>query len=285
MSMAFWGVIAIFSDPLAALVGSPGLGHVMIVACVTIPITAFSSIQMALYKRNLDFKTLFKVRIVGIIIPFFVTIPLAFLLRSYWALIFGTITQKVINAILLTIYSKWKPSFFYSFAKLREMLSFTIWSLIESVTIWLTHYVDVFIVGTMLSQYYLGLYKTSIVTVGHIIGLITATTTPILFSSLSRLQNDNDEFCKLFLGFQKRVGMLVIPLCVGIFCFSDFVTTILLGDQWMEASGFIGLWGLMGGFVCIFWHYNSVVFRAKGRPMLSALLQFLQILCLVPVIL
>ena len=285
MSMVFWGVIAIFSEPLATLVGSPGLGHVMIVASVAIPITAFSSIQMALYKRNLDFKTLFKVRIVGIVIPFIVTIPLAFLLRSYWALILGSITQKVINAILLTYYSKWKPSFFYSFEKLREMLSFTIWTLIESISIWLTNYVDVFIVGSMLSQYYLGLYKTSIVTVGHIIGIITATTTPILFSSLSRLQNDDDNFCRFFLKFQKNVGLFVIPLSIGIFLFSDLVTIVLLGDQWMEASGFIGLWGLTSGFVCLFCHYSSEVYRAKGRPLLSALSQWLHIIILWPALL
>ena len=285
MSMAIWGIIAIFCDPLAELVGSPGLGHVLIVAAACIPIAAFSSIQMALYRRALDFKTLFKVRIVGIVVPFLITIPLALWLRNYWALILGTLSQHTINAFLLTYYSKWKPQFFYSFAKLKEMISFTIWTMVESISIWLTNYVDVFIVGTMLSQHYLGLYKTSIVTVGHIIGLITATTTPVLFSTLSRLQNDDSEFCKMYLSFQKMVGLLVIPLGVGIFCYSDFVTEVLLGDQWMEAAGFIGLWGLMGGLVCVFWHFNSVVFRAKGRPMLSALLQIIQISCLVPVLL
>lgn len=285
MSMAIWGIIALFADPLAELVGSPGLGHVLIVSSACIPLAAFSSIQMALYKRNLDFKTLFKVRIAGIVIPFLVTIPLAFWLRNYWALVIGTLAQHVINAVLLTMYSKWKPALYYSFGKLKEMLSFTIWTLVESISIWLTNYVDVFIVGTMLSQYYLGLYKTSIVTVGHIIGLITATTTPILFSSLSRLQNDDKEFCKLFLNFQKVVGLLVIPLSFGTFCFSDFVTMVLLGDQWMEASGFIGLWGLTSGMVCLFCHYSSEVYRAKGRPLLSALSQWLHILILWPALL
>ena len=131
MSMTIWGIIAIFADPLAELVGSPGLGHVLIVAAVCIPIAAFSSIQMALYRRALDFKTLFKVRIVGIVVPFLITIPLALWLRSYWALIIGTISRQTINAILLTSYSKWKPSFYYSFAKLKEMISFTIWTLVE----------------------------------------------------------------------------------------------------------------------------------------------------------
>ena len=85
MSLFIWGIIAIFANPLAALVGNPGLGHVLIIACVSIPLAAFSSIQMALYKRDLDFRTLFKVRIISTLIPLLVTVPLAFWLRSYWA--------------------------------------------------------------------------------------------------------------------------------------------------------------------------------------------------------
>lgn len=285
VSLLIWGIIAIFSDAIAELVGNPGLGHVLIVACASIPLAAFSSIQMALYKRELDFKTLFKVRLISILVPIFVTIPLAFFLRSYWALVIGTLAQNSINAILLTVFSKWKPSLYFSFSILHGMLSFTIWSMVEQITIWLTNYVDVFIVGTMLSQYYLGLYKTSSTIVGQIMGLITAATTPILFSSLSRLQYNEDEFKNMFFKFQKLVGLLVIPLGVGIFCFSELVTNILLGSQWIEAGGFIGLWGLTSALTIVLSHYSSEVYRAKGKPRLSVLAQLLHIIFLWPTIL
>lgn len=285
LSLFLWAVIWLFADPLAELVGNPGLGHVLIVACASIPLAAFSSIQMALYKRNLDFKTLFKVRMAGILIPLFVTIPLAFYLRSYWALVIGSLVKDVVNAFLLTWYSDWKPKLFYSFKKLKEMFSFTMWSMFEQVSIWLTSYVDVFIVGTTLSQYYLGLYKTSSTLVGQIMGLVTATTTPILFASLSRLQNDEVEFRHLFFKFQKLVGLLVVPLGVGIFLFDDFVTAILLGSQWVEAAGFVGLWGLTSSITIVLAHYSSEIYRAKGRPKLSVLVQALHIIVLWPVVL
>ena len=212
LSLIIWGIIAIFNEPLAALVGSPGLGIVLIVACFSIPLAAFSSIQMALYQRDLDFKTLFKVRLIGICVPLIVTIPLAFWLRSYWALVIGTIVQNVINAFFLSYYSKWKPHFQYSIQKLKEMFSFAAWSLIESVSVWLTGYIDIFVVGTMLNKYYLGLYNTSITIVGQIMGLIIAATTPVLFSGLSKLQNDDEEFKRVFFKFQKYVSIILIPL-------------------------------------------------------------------------
>ena len=285
MSLFIWLGIGIFDDPLAAMVGNPGLGHVLTIACVSIPLAAFSSIQMALYKRDLDFKTLFKVRIVGICIPLLVTVPLAFYLRSYWALVIGTIATNCANAVLLTVYSKWKPRFFYSFAKLKEMFSFSAWSVVEAISIWLTGYVDVFIIGVYLNEHYLGLYKTSMTIVGQIMGLITAATTPILFSSLSRLQDDDKAFQTLFFKFQKLVGLLVIPLGVGIYCYSDLVTKILLGEQWLEASSFIGLWGLTSAITIVLSHYSSEVYRAKGRPKLSVLAQVLHLIVLWPAVL
>lgn len=284
MSLFIWGVIAIFCEQIACLVGNPGLGYVIAIACISIPLAAFSSIQMALYKRDFDFKTLFKVRIVGVLVPLVITIPLALLLRSFWALLIGTIAKDLINAILLTYYSQWKPKLYYNKLKLKEMFSFSVWSMFEQISIWLTGYIDIFIVGVILSTYYLGIYRTSITIVGQIMGLITAATTPVLFSSLSRLQNDRKQYEETFFDFQKWVGLLVMPLGVGIFCYSDLVVYIMLGDQWREASNFIGLWGLTSCLMIVLAHYSSEVYRSIGKPKLSVLAQWLHIVVLLPVV-
>ena len=285
MSVLIWLIIVLFSSQIADLVGTPGRGNVIAIACVCIPLASFSSIQMALFKRKFDFKTLFFVRIVGILIPIVVTIPLALFTRSYWALIIGMIALNASNAIILTVKSEWKPRLFYDWTIFKGMFSFSFWSMIEAISIWLTGYIDLFIVGRMLDEHYLGIYRTSMSTVGQIMSLITAATTPVLFSALSRLQDDEDEFRRLFFRFQKIVGLLVIPLGVGIFLFKDLITDIFLGHQWLEAADFIGLWGLTSSVTIVLSHYCSEIYRAKGRPKLSVLAQVLHILCLVPTVL
>lgn len=285
LSITIWLLIIFFCNPIAKIVGNEGMGYVIAIACVNIPIAAFSSIQSALYKRDLDFKTLFKVRIIGVAVPLIVTLPLAFWLKSFWALVIGTIVQNALNAILLTTYSKWKPSLFYSFSKLKEMFSFTVWSMIEQVSIWLTLNVDIFIVGVTLSQHYLGLYKTSSGLVSQIMGLVTAATTPVLFSSLSKVQTDKSGFENVFLRFQKVVSILAIPLGVGIFLFSGFVTEIILGDQWLESSGFVGLWGLTNAVTIVLAQFCSEAYRALGKPQLSVLVQWGHIIVLWPTVL
>ena len=91
---------------MVTLVGSPGLGFVLVVSCAGIPLTGFCSIQMALMKRDFDFKTLFWRRLVSILIPIFVTIPLAIWLRNYWALILGNLAMHLANALFLSFKSQ-----------------------------------------------------------------------------------------------------------------------------------------------------------------------------------
>ncbi|NLA83557.1 MAG: lipopolysaccharide biosynthesis protein [Clostridiales bacterium] len=283
ISIILWGIITLFRDQLAEMVGNPGLGNVVAIACFQLPLSSFSSIQMALYRRDFDFKTLFLVRIVAVCVPFFVTIPLALLGLNYWALIIGTIFMKILNAVILTVKSPWKPQLFFKVSILKEMLSFSIWSLIEAISIWFTQWIDVFIISNLLTQYYLGIYKTSTTMVNSVMSLIAASTVPVLFSALSRLQNNPEKFNSMYFTVQRYVSILVFPLGVGIYLYSDLATQIFLGNKWNEASNVIGIWALTSAIMIVLGHFNSEVFRAKGRPKLSFLSQVLHLVILVPV--
>ncbi len=275
-------IIFSFRGSIAELVGSPGLGDSISIASLLIIIAAFSSIQMARYKRDMDFKTLFYVRIGTAIIPLVVTIPLALWLKNYWALLIGTLCTNLFSAVVLTWKSKWKPSFFFSFKLLKQMLSFSIWTLLASIATWATSNVGIFIVGTQLSEHYLGIYKTSMSTVNSYMAIITSSITPVLFSALSRYQNNNVEFRKTYFSFQNLASIIVIPMGIGIFVFRDFVTDILLGEQWVEAANFIGLWGLTSAFIIIISNFDSEVYRSKGRPEISFFGQLIHIAVMVP---
>lgn len=282
ISILLWFLIVIFRDQLANFVGNPGLGNVLAIASLQLPIISFSSIQMALYRRDFNFKTLFLVRLITVFIPLVVTVPLAFLGLSYWALIIGTIFMQISNAVILNLKSNWKPKLFYSNKIFKKMYSFSIWSLIEAISIWLTAWVDMFIIAGSLNQYYLGVYRTSISMVNQLMSLITASTVPVLYSALSRLQDDKKEFTNLYFKVQRFVSILILPLGVGLFLYSDLATNIFLGSQWSEASNVIGIWSLTSAVTIVFGHFSSEVYRAKGRPKLSFLAQILHLVVLVP---
>lgn len=284
LSIIIFLILVISSSWIAKIVGNEGYGNVIAVSSICIPLIAFSSIQMALYRRELEFKTLFWVRIIGCLIPIIITIPLAIFLRTYWALIIGMIGLNLSNAIILTIKAQWRPKLSYSISIFKQMFSFSFWSMMETLSVWLTCYCDIFIVGRMLDDYYLGIYKTSMTTVEQIISLITAATVPVLFASLSRLQSDNTKFVNTFLKFQKTAAIIIFPICSLIFIFRDFIVEILLGNQWHSAAHMVGTWGLSSSVVILFCRYASEVYRAKGRPKLSTFSQIFAIAVIIPAV-
>lgn len=283
VSIALWLCIALFNEQVAAFVGNPSLGIPLMVACLTLPLSSFSSIQMALFHRAFDFKSLMPVRLASSILTFVTTLTLAFLGCSYWSLIIGTLVGNAVNAIALTIKSSWRPKLFYSFALLKEMFSFSSWTLLESFTVWLSVWSGTFIVGNILGPGDLGLYKTPITFVSGCFAIVTNATTPILFSSLSRLQLDKDEYLAYFYRFQYVIGLVLLPLSVGIFVFRDSLVLLLLGDQWTESALMFGLYGLLQGPMVLFSYYSSEMYRSLGKPRVSTVVQVIFMVLMVPI--
>lgn len=282
LSALIWLCFYSFRYPIAAFTGCEDYETHLVVAALSVPMTSFSSIQQALFKRNFDFKGMFIPNLVSAVIPLVITVPIAIIRKDCWALIIGSLAQRITEAILFSIKSNWKPRFFYSINILKAMFSFSAWTLFESLSIWLTLNVDVFITGKLLSNYYLGLYRTSITIVGQITSLLTAIVIPVLFSALSRSQNDEVQFKGLFYEFQRKSAVLLIPMSAGIMLYNDLITKILLGNQWSEAALFIGMLGLMQAPIIMIANYGSEVYRAKGEPKVSFIVQSLFIIISIP---
>ncbi|PQF21039.1 lipopolysaccharide biosynthesis protein [Enterococcus mundtii] len=284
VSVLLWFLIAIFNGQIAELVGSSGLGIVIVIAGISLPITSFSSIQSAIFRRNFDYKTLYYARIVSAFIPLVITVPLAFAGLSYWSLVIGSIIGNLATAIILTSLSKWKPKIRFYKKEFFEMIGFSSWSLLESLGTWLTSYVGTFIVGSILNGYYLGIYKTTMTTVNGIFAIVTSATTTVLFSTLSRLQNNKEEYDRTYLDFINIVSIFIIPLGVGIYIYKEMVTTILLGSQWEMAVPFVGIYGLMSSFTLVFGQYASEYYRGLGKPKANVLMTILHLVVLIPVL-
>lgn len=280
-----WLIILVFRNDLAVIVGSEGHGIEIAVMALNIPMVALSSIQTAMFRRDFRFKQLMPVRLITFLVPAFVTIPLALAMRNCWALIIGSLAKEIVLTVLLTNRSTWRPKCEYSVKKLKEMLSFSLLIMGDSFAIWFTTYAGTLIVGRHLDSYYTGMYKTAITTITAYISLVNLMLMPVMFSALSRAQNDKGRFNSIFYSFQKVVALLAIPLGVGIFIFRDTVTTLLLGSQWGEAALLVGLAGLGQAVVCATAQMNSNYFRALGKPQIALFVQGLYGLIMMVIIL
>jgi O-antigen/teichoic acid export membrane protein len=282
LSIVIWIIILIFKFPIAKLVGNVGYENVIVIAALQVIVAAFSSIQMAIYRRYFNFKTLFIARILTSVIPLCVTVPLALILKNYWSLVIGAIVVQLVNAAFLTIKSSWKPKIYYSFLKLKKMFSFSVWSLAEALAYWVTTWFDVFIIGAAFSAYLLGLYKNSLNMVNSLTLLVKSSIIPVLFSSLSRLKYKQDRFEEVYYDLQFCGAAILIPMGIGIFVFRDLATTILFGSGWSEAANIIGVWGLSACVMATFVNFNAEVYKAKGIPKILFVYEIVCLAIMIP---
>ena len=119
------------------------------------------SVQTGLFQRALDYRVLFKSKVISSVVMLGVSVSLALLGFDYWSMVFGTISSNVFICVFLTVKSSWRPCFFYSFKELGEMFSFSGWTLLETISIWLVSWAGTFIVANTMTQNQVGLYKTA----------------------------------------------------------------------------------------------------------------------------
>ncbi len=284
LAIVLWLVIIIWRDELAILVGNEGLGFPLAVMGAMLPLGAFSSIQMAMYRRSFNFKFLLNIRMITIITPLFISIPMALAGFDYWSLIAGLLAAHLFTAIALCVRQEKLISIYFSSTVFRKMFSFSAWSLAEAFSIWLTAWVDTFIISHFLDAYYLGLYKMPTAIVTTVMAIATSSMAPVLFSALSRHQHNQVEFEKTFLTFQRYMALFLVPLGVGMFVYQDFIVEILLGPQWKLAGIVLGSWALSSSLVTAISYLISEAFRAKGMPNISFLAQMAHLFVLIPVI-
>ena len=67
----------------------------------------------------------------------------------------------------------------------------------ETISSWLVTNSGIFVLGTLFSQYYLGIYKTGTTMVAQITSLISGATISVLFAGLSHVQHNYDEYKNL----------------------------------------------------------------------------------------
>lgn len=280
-----WLVIVVIAVPLTVWLNKPGYQWVIRIGSMKLFLTAFTSVQRAIYQRSFDYKTLFYVRMAVAMVPIVITIPLALIGFDYWALIIGTLFSEFLYALILTIKSEWKPNRYYSLGKLKKMFSFSIWSLVEQFTIWLSCYADTLILSIFLTDYMVGMYTQPESTISSIFNVFAASIFGILFSALSRYNDQKDEkgFWNVVKKTQLSTAILVFPLSAGIYLYRELITEIMLGAQWQRAIIVVGLLSLSTGVQVVMNNTASEIYRAKGEPKTSVLAQLVYILCLIPI--
>ena len=263
-ALIFLGVFFL-RTPLSSAVGNAGYEMVLVVSCIQIPFAAINALFSADLRRQFKFKKLFAIRIVYCIIPFVVTIPLAVLGFDHWSLVVGAIAAQIIECPFLVLACKGQVKLFFSWKMFFKTFKLSFPMILESIIIWFCTWTGTIFAANLFDSEVVGIVKVSSSTVNSIFALFATAFTAVLFPALSRLKKDNDAYQDTFYSIQSAALSVLVPLGIGVFFYSHFVTDIFLGSKWEEAAFVISIYSLTKPLMICFNNFMSEVFRSKGH--------------------
>ena len=150
-------VMLVAALPIARFYQHPELVWVVSALAFGPLFTGAENIGVVAFRKELDFRREFRFQISRKMIAFCVVVPLAFLLRNYWALVIGTLVSKASSTVISYLMHPFRPR--PSLSQLRPMLRFSRWLLFNNFVSFLKERSSDFFVGRLHGSQALGVYN------------------------------------------------------------------------------------------------------------------------------
>jgi O-antigen/teichoic acid export membrane protein len=281
LGLVIYTLLFLAAPWLAEFFNSPASASVLKVLGIQIIIASLSSVQQALFVRDLDFHRLFWVKLLTAFFPGVFSIPMALGGYGVWALVAGTLAGQTLNLILLWHYSHWRPKFQFNLHLARKMFGFGIWVLAESFGFWLISWGDNLMVGRFLGVRDLGVYQIGWMLASISFGLMLNPFLSVIFPTFSRLQNNLPALIENFHKINRIITALTLPMGVGFLLVGPEIASVLFGGKWQGLGLVLSTIGLMFGLSWLV-GINSDLYRALGRPDVNVKLLIISLLFYLP---
>lgn len=223
-------LFAIAGIPAAALYGDPRLIPVMAVMGFELFLSGLPNPRSIMLQRDLIFWQEFALNVSQKIAGVAVSVVIAYVYRSYWALLIGSLAMQVTNVIVSYTILPFRPR--VSFAHVKELLSFSVWLTAGQIVNTLNWRFDHLLVGKGLSLAALGHY-----TVGSHLSQLptresTAPLTRVIFPAFAIIRGDRPRLAAAYQRAQTLVTAIALPAGIGTALIADPLVRLCLGNQW-----------------------------------------------------
>lgn len=239
----------------------------------------FQNIGVVAFRKELDFAKEFRFWIYRRLIQFFITVGLALMLRSYWALVAGIVVGQAIGIALSYAMHPYRPRL--CFRRMGELWNFSQWMLIFHVGRFLGLKTDQFVIGRLTGATSMGSYFVASEVATMPTHELAIPLGRGLFPAFAKLTRDPPELAKRFLFVLAALAIVFFSLGFGLAAVSEDAVAVILGDQWSDAAPlmeWLAIFGAFGGFA----FGTQPLFIAVGKQRLFALLTWLNLVLLVP---
>ncbi len=233
------------------------------VLAISVLLGSLRNIGTMYFTKELEFSKLVILRTSSEIVTFCITVTLAFMYRSVWALVFGRLGGVVSGFVLSYVMHPYRPRLSFDLAKARELWGFGKHLFGMTILRFLYMHGDDVFLGKMLGATALGFYQQAF-KIGTMVSTeIGGKIQTVAFPVYSKLQ---DNVAKLRSGYFKVINtttLIVFPVAGGLIALAPEITEVVFGAKWLPMVPAMRILCLFGPLRCM---QRASVFMAMGRP-------------------
>ena len=241
ISIIAYFILYMLSPIISDFYKNPILSSVLRVQSITLIIGGLNAIQNAIIQRKMQFKKLFIVSLVAIIIQGLVGIFMAYKNYGVWSLVISNLVGSIVTTIILWFITSWRPKLNFSIIRLKSMFKFGSRLLLSSLIDIIYNNLYSLIIGKKYDQEMLAYYNRGQNIPNILVTNINSSIDGVLFPALSTYQDDKKGMKMLVRRSIVTSSFIVFPIMFGLFAISKPLTIILLTDKWIDSVPFMEL--------------------------------------------
>jgi PST family polysaccharide transporter len=270
--LAILGVAA--AEPLATIVGEPRLAPLVQVLSVSFVLTGLSSVQIALLRREMAFRSLAARRLIAIAGGGIVGVAMAYLGFGAWALVGQQLAQAGLSVLTLWAVSPWRPGLQVSWADFRSLFGFGLNIVAGDLLFYLGRNLDSLLVGTFLGPVALGVYAVGFRFLETSTAMLVTAARKLGYPTFARLQHDRARLRRAYARMSRAMASVTLPGYVGLALVAEEAIVLLAGEPW-RGSGAIATVLVLTGPAQAIQAYTGAILNAIGHPEVTLRYRFL----------
>ncbi len=275
-------IIVVSAKPVAAFFGEPKVEGILYwIAAIPI-LKGLVNIGTVDFQKDLTFHKEFFFNIPARLAGSFATIVFALVLRSYWALVYGSIIQPIIRVILSYVMSDFRPRL--SLAKSSRVLGFSKWLLALNINQSISSRLPMIVIGRCFDAQALAFFNMAKEISSLASEQFAAPIKRALYPGIIKMQQDRSRMTDtltITLGIIILVGL---PAVIGIGVTAPLLVLVLLGKNWIDIAPIVKVLSLAMA-AKLFLPGSHLIYYALNRPKISTYISSLHLCILVPTVL
>lgn len=238
-------------------------------------ISAFTQVQEAIIRKEMNFKTLAQGSVLSTIISGSIGVWLAWNEYGVWSLVVQMILEKIVFLVYVWIKSSWSPKLIFSITKIKELWTFGFHMFVSALLNNIVSNLDSIVISKRFSTIELGLFSRAKTLNAFAARYSSESISAIMFPAMAKQQSNKEKLIELGMKSEIIISFISFGLLGWLYLTSEMIISIVLGPKWLEAIPIYKLLCL-SGFAYPMGVATSSILQASGLSKVFLRLEFIR---------